>query len=221
MRTLIRKICHIYLDDIIIWSNSLEEHESNVCAVLQALRNARLYINPEKTHLFCTEVDFLGHHISTQGIEANMQKIERILTWPEPKTATEAHSFLGLVRYVAAFLPSLADHTGVLTELTMKDSEKNFPQWTPRYQVAFDAIKMIVTSRECLTTIDFAKMPDYKIFVTTDASDKCSGGVLSFGATWETARPVAFDSMTFKGAELNYPVHEKELLAVIRALKKW
>ena len=64
-------------------------------------------------------------------------------------------------------------------------------------------------------------MPDYKIFVTTDVSDKRLGGVLSFGATWETARPVAFDSMTIKGVELNYPVHEKELLAVIRALKKW
>jgi len=64
-------------------------------------------------------------------------------------------------------------------------------------------------------------MPDYKIYVTTDASDKCSGAVLSFGPSWEAARPVAFDSMTFKNAELNYPVHEKELLAIIRALKKW
>ena len=64
-------------------------------------------------------------------------------------------------------------------------------------------------------------MPNFKIFVTTDASDLCSGTVLSFGETWETARPVAFDSMTFKGAELNYPVHEKEMLAIIHALKKW
>jgi hypothetical protein len=57
--------------------------------------------------------------------------------------------------------------------------------------------------------------------LTTDASDKCSGAVLYFGPSWETARPIAFDSMTFKNAELNYPVHEKELLAVIHALKKW
>ena len=78
-----------------------------------------------------------------------------------------------------------------------------------------------MTSRDCLTTIDFTKMPDYKIFVTMDASDKCSGAVLSFRPSWESARPVAFDSMTFKNAELNYPVHQKELLAVICALKKW
>ena len=110
---------------------------------------------------------------------------------------------------------------GVLTELTMKESEKNFPSWVPKYQTAFDAIKKIITCRDCLTTIDFSKMPDYKIFVTTDVSDKCSGAVLSFGPSWETACPVAFDSMTFKNAELNYPIHEKELLAIIRALKKW
>jgi hypothetical protein len=171
--------------------------------------------------LFCTEIDFLGHHISTRGIEADNKKVDRILNWPQPKNATEVRGFLGLVRYIAAFLPALADHSGVLSELTTKESERNFPLWAPKYQIAFDAIKTIVTSRDCLTTIDFTKMPDYKIFVTTDASDKCSGAVLSFGLSWESARPVAFDSMTFKKAELNYPVHEKELLAIIRALKKW
>jgi RNase H-like domain found in reverse transcriptase len=70
-------------------------------------------------------------------------------------------------------------------------------------------------------TIDFSQMPENKIYVTTDASDTCSGALLSFGPSWETARPVAFESTTFKGAELNYPVHEKKLLAIIQALKKW
>jgi len=199
----------------------IDEHECNVCAVLQALHDARLYINPDKTHLFCTEIDFLGHHISARGIKVDMKKVDQILSWPEPKSATETQSFLSLVRYIAAFLPSLAEHTGVLMELTTKDSERNFPLWMPRYQLAFDAIKTIVTSQECLTTITFDEMPHNKIFVTTDTSDKQSGAVLSFGPTWDTACPVAFDSMTFKGAELNYPIHEKELLAVIRALKKW
>lgn len=64
-------------------------------------------------------------------------------------------------------------------------------------------------------------MPAHKVFVTTDASDFQLGAVLSFGKSWETARPVVFDSMTFKNAELNYPVHEKEMLAIIRALQKW
>ena len=218
---LIGRICHIYLDDIVIWSNSLEEHERNVALVLQALETAHLYCNPKKTHLFCTEINFLGHHISSRGIEANNSKTERILSWPVPKSVTQMRSFLGLVRYIAIFLPKLAKHTAVLNELTHKDCEKNFPTWLPKHQFAFDAIKQLVTSRECLTTIDLDKLDTHKIFVTTDASDVCLGAVLSFGETWETARPVAFDSTTFKGAELNYPVHEKEMLAIIRALKKW
>ena len=188
---------------------------------MKALKDAKLYVNPDKTNLFCLEIDFLGHHISARGIEADNKKADRILNWPTPKSVTETRGFLGLVRYLADFLPSLAEHTGVLTELTTSVSEKNFPVWTEHYQTAFDSIKKIVISRECLTTIDLTKMPENKIFVTTDASDKRSGAVLSFGKTWSSARPVAFDSMTFKGAELNYPVHEKELLAIIRALKKW
>lgn len=87
--------------------------------------------------------------------------------------------------------------------------------------LAFEAIKKLVVSRECLTVIDHDDTSGNLIFVTTDASDWRTGAVLSFGKTWETARPVAFDSMQLKGAELNYPVHEKELLAIIRALKKW
>ena len=79
----------------------------------------------------------------------------------------------------------------------------------------------MVVGRDCLTIIDHLNPGSNKIFVTTDASDYCSGVVLSWGETWETARFVAFDSCTFKSAELNYPVHEKELLAIIRACKKW
>jgi hypothetical protein len=69
--------------------------------------------------------------------------------------------------------------------------------------------------------IDQDKMLENKIFLITDASDFASGAVLSFGSTWKSACPVAYDSCSFKNAELNYPVHEKELLAVVHALKKW
>ena len=165
----------------------LEDHERNVHTILKALCDTCLYINPEKTHLFCMEIDFLGHHISTKGIEADKNKVDHILNWPEPKNATEACGFLGLVCYLTSFLPSLAEHMGVLTELMTKEPEKLFLSWTPKYQIAFDAVKAIVTGRDCLTVIDFEKFPMHKIFVTTDASDKCSGGILLFGSDWETA----------------------------------
>ena len=220
LRDLIGKICHVYLDDIIIWSQTIEEHEVNVSKVLEALRKANLYCNGDKTMLFSTEVSFLGHQISAAGIQADPRKIDRILDWPQPTTATNVRGFLGLTRYIATFLPALAEHTSILTPLTTKDCDREFPKWTPEHQGAFQAIKDLVTGTECLTVIDYEDTTK-KVFVTTDASDRRTGAVLSFGETWETARPVAYDSYRLNSAEKNYPVHEKELLAIVKALKKW
>ena len=221
LRKYIGKICHVYMDDIIIWSQSLEEHERHVRLILQALQDNGLHINKNKTHLFQYETSFLGHVISQRGIEADPSKIEKILNWPVPKNVKQVQQFLGLVRYLNAFLPRLAVQTSVLSRLTTKECIKNFPKWSDVHQTAFDKIKEILLSRECLTVIDHQNLKNNNIYLTTDASDKCTGAVLSFGPTWETARPVAFDSTTLKEAELNYPVHEKELLAVIKAIKKW
>jgi len=85
----IGKICHIYLDDIIIWSRSLSEHKQNVTTVLEALWATNLYCSPKKTELFCTSLKFLGHHISSMGIEADAGKVTRILDWPIPSMASD------------------------------------------------------------------------------------------------------------------------------------
>ena len=221
LRKYIGKICHVYMDDIIIWSDTLKEHEEHVRIILQALQDAGLHINKKKTHLFCHETSFLGHIISQRGIEADPSKVQKILDWPIPKNLKEVQQFLGLVKYLNVFLPRLATQSSILSQLTTKACHKHFPTWSQMHQDAFDKIKQIVVSRECLTVIDHSKLDHNKIFVTTDASDKCTGAVLSFGPSWETARPVAFDSSSLKEAELNYPVHEKELLAIMRAIKKW
>jgi hypothetical protein len=97
---------------------------------LEALQQAKLYINPKKTRLFCKEVDFLGHHILERDIKVDNTKVDKILSWPVPKSATQTCSFLGLIRYIAAFLPKLAEHTAILTTLITKASEKQFPKWT-------------------------------------------------------------------------------------------
>lgn len=166
-------------------------------------------------------VDFLGHHISGEGIEANESKVDKVLNWPTPRSSTDVRAFLGLVRYIASYLPQLAEHTHILTPLTNKECKNNFPTWTDAHQAAFKRIKALVVGRECLMVINHEDPGENHIYVTCDASDWRTGTVLSFGPTWETARPVAFDSMQLKGAELNYPVHEKEMLVIIRALKKW
>lgn len=154
LRPYIGNICHIYLDDIIIWSTTVAEHLKNVEIILKALREHKLYCSPKKTELFCTSLQFLGHIISTRGIEADPSKVEAVAKWPVPRMATAVHSFLRLVRYMSAFLPKLAEYTAVLTPLTTKEVDRAFPEWGEEQQEAFEKIKEVVLSRKCLTVID-------------------------------------------------------------------
>jgi RNase H-like domain found in reverse transcriptase/Reverse transcriptase (RNA-dependent DNA polymerase) len=217
----IGKICHVYLDDIIIWSQTVEEHEVNVALILQALCDNSLFCSLKKTELFTTSLTFLGHHISAAGISADITKVSRILDWLQPQKASDVWSFLGLVRYISTFLPVLAEHTSHLTPLTTRIAKQHWPGWSPQDQSAFDHIKQLVVSRECLTVIDHDNPGDNKIYVTCDASIHRTGTCLSFGPTWDTARPVTFDSMQYISAQSHYPTHEQELLAIVCALHHW
>lgn len=89
-------ICQIYLDDIIIWSNSLEEHIQHIKLIMNALQKCRLYCNSKKSQFLLTELEFLGHHILCEGM-AFSSKVKKILQWPTPKTSSDVQSFLGLV----------------------------------------------------------------------------------------------------------------------------
>ena len=144
----------MYLDDIVIWSDSVADHVKHIDLVMKALLNAKLHLNPNKCAFFRLGIDFLGHHISTSGIEPNSSQIVKIVNWLVLLNSTDVHSFLGLVCYVSAFLPKLVDHSSVLTPLTTKDAQKHFPIWTNEHQNTFDAIKALVVSSDCLTVID-------------------------------------------------------------------
>ena len=95
----IGKICHIYIDNIVIWSNTVHEHVKHIDIVMKALIAAWLFCNPKKCAFFLMEMDFLSHHISTCGIELNTLKIQKILDWPVPTSSTEVQAFLGLVQW--------------------------------------------------------------------------------------------------------------------------
>ena len=170
----IGRFCHVYMDDIAIWSRFLDEHSENVTKLLQSLLDNELYLNPKEMKLFCSEICFLGHQISAKGVEADESKMDQVTNWPTPTCAKHVHAFLGLVRYLSAFLPNLAEHMAVLNELTTKECNKVFPTWQRHHQTAFESIKKLAVSRKCLTTIDPSLMPGHKIFVTTDASDTMS-----------------------------------------------
>jgi len=137
----IGKIFHVYLDDIVIWSDSIEQHFAHLHLIMDALCAAKLFCNPKKCKFFVTKFQFLGHQISHCGIEANNNKVQHILEWPMPTSCKDMCSFLGLICYITVFLPQLAEHTTILTPLTNKEARTHFPAWTNQHQMAFDNIK--------------------------------------------------------------------------------
>lgn len=111
LQHLIGKICHIYIDDIVIWSSSIAEHIKHIDMAMKALTDAKLFCNKTKCKFFLMELNFFGHHISAQGVEPNSSKAQKVLDWPMPTNSTDVCAFLGLVQYIAIFLPVLANYT--------------------------------------------------------------------------------------------------------------
>ncbi|GAA5864478.1 hypothetical protein JCM5353_006881, partial [Sporobolomyces roseus] len=154
LRHLIGVCCHAFVDDIIIYSKSVEEHEKNCRLVLEALRKANLYCSVKKTDLFSTRTEFLGHVISRDGIAADVSKTDKIKNWERPKTVTQVRGFLGVVQYLRKFIPSLAEFTSILTPLTKKGMTRIEHLWTEKEEKAFEGIKKVVTSLPVLKPID-------------------------------------------------------------------
>jgi hypothetical protein len=216
---LINTICVVYLDDIVVFSDSFSEHEKHVRQVLQRLRSANLYCSPKKTQLFRHRIKFLGHWISAEGIQADNEKIAQILDWKSPSSAKGVKKFLGTVQWMKKFIWGLQKYVGTLTPLTSsKLAPKEF-HWGPAEEKAFENIKRIMTSLPCLKNVDYKS--DDPLWLFTDASGSGLGAALFQGKDWKVASPIAYESHLMTPAERNYPVHEQELLAVIHALQKW
>ena len=107
----IGKFCHVCIDDIVIWSDSIDEHKQHINIIMEALKNVKLFCNKKKGKIFLLELDFLGHHISACQIEANTSKVQQILDWPTPQNSTDIQTFLGLVHYLVYFLLELVEQT--------------------------------------------------------------------------------------------------------------
>jgi Reverse transcriptase (RNA-dependent DNA polymerase) len=119
----IGKFCAVYLDNIAIFSNSVKEHKEHIRLILKALKEYGIVASQSKSILFTDKIEFLGHKISSKGIQANPTKLNKINNYPTPCSVTDIKSFLGLVNYIAMFnfIPGLADYSSVLTDLTKKN----------------------------------------------------------------------------------------------------
>jgi len=211
--------CTTFLDDIFIYSNTLEEHKEQVFKVLKALSDAGLHLKPEKCHFHKQEVKYLGFIITTNGIRMDPEKVSCVLGWETPRTVTDVQCFLGFANFYRRFIKDYSQVVTPLTKITKKKGGKYVPfVWGPEQQVAFDLLKKAFTSAPILRHFDY----DWEIIVETDASDYVSAGILSQHNDDGVLHLVAFYSKKHSPAECNYEIYDKELMAmIVRTFEEW
>ena len=214
LRPFLDKFVLVYLDDVLIYSRSPEEHLHHLRLVLDALRKHKLYAKASKCDWGKGELAFLGHIIGAQGIRMDPSKLDAIAKWPTPANVTQLQSFLGLANYYRRFVHGFSRVAAPLTALCSPKTE-GWP-WTSAHDEAFTALKLALTSAPIIHPPDLSK----PFTVTTDASKFAIGAVLTQGAFPEL-RTIAYESRKQTPAERNYPVHDKEMLAIVYALRKW
>ncbi len=180
----------VYIDDILIYSGSLEEHAEHLWKVFQRLRENKLYAKLEKCEFEVMEMDFLGHNITQEGLKMDDHKVKAIMDWEPPKLIPALRSFLGLASYYRKFIKNFAKITAPLTNL-LKKSVVTY-EWEGACNKAFEALKGILVKAPVLKLPDFGK--DFEIHF--DASDFAIGGVLM-----QEGRPVAFESKKLSETE--------------------
>lgn len=201
----------IYMDDLIVIGISENQHLNNLKAVFEMCRENNLKLNPEKCDFFKSEVTFLGHNCTSDGLKPNPNKIATINKYPTPKNKDEVTRFHAMANYYRRFIPNFSTISYPLTYLR----KKRVPfLWTNECENAFQQIKQILTSSPILTYPDFTK----QFKVTVDASQMGCGAVISQEHDG-CDLPISFISRTFKKGEINKAIIEKELLAIHFALK--
>ncbi|XP_052734108.1 uncharacterized protein LOC128196656 [Vigna angularis] len=200
-RPYLDKFVVVFIDDILIYSKSHEEHAEHLRVVLGVLKEKELYAKLSKCEFWMKSVQFLGHVVSAEGISVDPAKVRAVLEWESPRSVTEVRSFVGLAGYYRRFIEGFAKIVAPLTQLTRKD--QSFA-WTDRCEASFQELKGKLTSAPVLIIPDTAQ--PFEVYY--DASHQGLGCVLM-----QEKRAVAYASRQLKIHERNYPTHDLELAA--------
>jgi len=211
LRDLLWVVCLCYLDDIIIYGRTPEELLERLRMVLDKLRDAGLKLKPSKCVLFKTEIQYLGHLVSADGVNPIPDKIQALKDWPTPHCIRDVRAFFGLASYYRRFVKGFATIAEPLTRLTRKQTRFI---WTSEAQEAFDQLKQALIDATSLA-FPYSELPQ---ILDTDASDVALGAVLSQNLDG-VERPIAFFSRVMNQTQRNYCTTRRELLAVISALQ--
>lgn len=213
-------ICYIYLDDIIIFSKTFEEHLERVEKVLQRLREKNLKLSPKKCEFFRQQVKYVGNIVSENGIEPDPEKIAKVKEWPTPLNPDEVRRFLGFVGYYRRFIKGFSNIARPLNELlpdTKKKSRKGTKpkplpsnwKWGPEQEQSFNTLKEKLITYPILGYADYTKPFE----LHTDASCSSLGAVL-YQLQNGDKRVIAYASRSLTKSEKNYPAHKLEFLAL-------
>ena len=208
-RPYLDKFVIVFIDDILIYSRSKEEHSQHLRQVLETLRADNLYAKFSKCEFWLRKVDFLGHVVSKEGIHVDPSKIKAIESWKAPRTPTEIRQFLGLAGYYRRFIQNFSKIAKPLTTLTQKGVTF---KWGDNQDAAFQTLKKALCSAPILSLPEGTE--DFVVYC--DASNQGLGCVLM-----QRGKVIAYASRQLKTHEVNYTTHDLELGAVVFALKIW
>ena len=212
---------HVYLDDIFVFTNTLDEHERCLQRVFDILQSEELFLSQDKVYFFTESSECLGFTVDDEGIHPDPAKIRAIMDWPEPSNPKDIMRFLGLVNYIMNQVPLLSIKSASLSNLTHLDEKW---RWGPVEMASFQSVKQAVENHLVLKPIDWvaaSSNPNMKVFVVCDASSSGVGAVLGQGPSWNRIVIADMWSSRFSVAQSNYPTHQQELLAIVGALDKF
>ena len=204
----------VYIDDILVFSETFEDHLVHLKAVIERISAAGLKLKPSKCKFIRQTVEFLGHVLTPMGIRPNPDRVGAVQNFPRPKSVREVRQFLGLASYYRRFVKGFATLAQPLHSLTKANSRFN---WTIDCQSAFDALKTMLLMSPVLSFPDFSR----GFILETDASVKGLGAVLSQKGEDGKIHPVAYASRALSPQEQRYSVTELETLAVVWAVKHY
>lgn len=208
LQPFLRKFALVFLDDILIYSPTLEQHISHLEQVLAEQRKHHLFLKESKCSFAQSSLEYLGHIISSKGVSTYPSKISSMLQWPVPTNMTELRAFLGLIGYYRRFVQRYGIIAKPLTHILRL---KQFA-WSPEAQLAFDKLKGAMTKAPVLALPNFQDT----FTIETDACNEGIGAVLM-----QHGQPIAYLSKALAEKHKTLSIYEKEFLALIMAVERW
>ena len=215
----IRVFMDVYLDDIVIYSDTIEDHMKHVRLVFDVLRCEKFFLGADKMNFFTLKLKILRHIIDDKGIAMDPHKVDSVVNWKVPTNKSLLSSFLGAVGFLAPDCQGIRIPMGILTPMTSRSKPWN---WTNTHQRAFEQVKEIVhqfrNNRHIALNYSEGMLA---INLVMDASLTGASRYISQGDDLTTVKVVTFWSGKFNSAQQNYPVHKQELLVIVESLKRF